>query len=182
MLPAAVEYTTFPCDVLWLAQWVTPMCTWSTELTCYQWPRNWCQDVWAPESLRGIRAADTATKGSQSPGRRRAPSLVLLPVSFDTILAICARSLLSSSCSAVVRLSAVTPGFFSPSIRLPSRRKLGTEEFLWSTRRGVGRHSCFRGRVSLLKTKEFLRVISVSLHSNIHKSIRVHHNLEPPFS
>lgn len=80
------------------------------------------------------------------------------PESLATILAICARSLLSSSCRAVVRFSAVTPGFLRPSILLPSRRKLGTEEFLWSTRRGVGRHSCFRGRVSLLKTEE--RVIS----------------------
>lgn len=105
-----------------------------------------------------------------------------LPVSLATILAICARSLLSSSCSAVVRLSAVTPGFFSPSIRLPSRRKLGTEEFLWSTRRGVGRHSCFRGRLSLLKNKEYLRVICVSRHSKTHKSGTVHHNLEPPIS
>lgn len=81
-----------------------------------------------------------------------------LPESLATILAICARSLLSSSCRAVVRFSAVTPGFLSPSILLPSRRKLGTDEFLWSTRRGVGRHSCFRGRASLLKTEE--RVIN----------------------
>lgn len=128
-------------------------------LLFHQWPRNWCQDVLAWLSLRGIRAADSATKGHGS--EEDDASLLYLPVSLATILAICARSLLSSSCSAVVRLSAVTPGFFRPSIRLPSRRKLGTEEFLWSTRRGVGLHSCFRGRVSLLKKLqiEFLGVV-----------------------
>lgn len=83
-----------------------------------------------------------------------------LPESLDTILAICARSLLSSSCSAVVRFRAVMPGFFRPSILLPSRRKLGTDEFLWSTKRGVGRHSCFRGRESLLETQEKLLIVT----------------------
>lgn len=90
-----------------------------------------------------------------------------LPESLATILAICARSLLSSSCRAVVRFSAVTPGFLSPSILLPSRRKLGTDEFLWSTRRGVGRHSCFRGRLSLLKTEEW--VISNLYYNKPHR-------------
>lgn len=83
-------------------------------------------------------------------------ALVYSPESVATILAICARSLLSSSCRAVVRFSAVTPGFLSPSILLPSRRKLGTEEFLWSTRSGVGLHSCFRGRESLLRTDKWV--------------------------
>lgn len=85
------------------------------------------------------------------------------PESVATILAICARSLLSSSCRAVVRFRAVTPGFLRPSILFPSRRKLGTEEFLWSTRSGVGLHSCFRGRESLLRTYE--RVVSKRSHS-----------------
>lgn len=88
-------------------------------------------------------------------------SVIYSPESVATILAICARSLLSSSCRAVVRFSAVTPGFLRPSIRLPSRRKLGTEEFLWSTRSGVGLHSCFRGRQSLLRTDK--RTISKSV-------------------
>lgn len=83
-------------------------------------------------------------------------ALVYSPESVATILAICARSRLSSSCRAVVRFSAVTPGFLSPSILLPSRRKLGTEEFLWSTRSGVGLHSCFRGRESLLRTDKWV--------------------------
>lgn len=98
-----------------------------------------------------------------------------LPVSFATIFAICARSLLSSSCRAVVRFRAVTPGFFSPSILLPSRRKLGTDEFLCSTSRGVGRHSCFRGRASLLQKQElFLSNAAVGI---VYTGENFHHAL-----
>lgn len=42
------------------------MCLWTREIMFYRWPRNWCQDVLVPKSLRRIRAADLATKGSQS--------------------------------------------------------------------------------------------------------------------
>lgn len=119
--------------------------------------------------LKGNQGSRLCNKRITVLGREQALSLVFLPVSFATILAICERSLLSSSCRAVVRLSAVTPGFLSPSMRLPSRRKLGTEEFRWSTRRGVGRHSCFRGRVSLLENKVF-RVIDC-LYTQKHTQI-----------
>ncbi|TNN55323.1 hypothetical protein EYF80_034455 [Liparis tanakae] len=88
-------------------------------------------------------------------------SAKLVDFDSDTVSSSASRKSMVGLSRAVVRFSAVAPGFLRPSILLPSRRKLGTDEFLWSTRRGVGRHSCFRGRLSVLKREEW--AISVQL-------------------